>query len=109
MATEQNAFTRGQLLMNGWVFATLSLMLVMPSGPAALGIGLAVMGLVAILQGKAPLAWVWQSRPLRVMAIGVFWFMAAGVFLGVWYSANINYYEALGDRRTLGLTAKFKY
>jgi O-antigen ligase len=94
MATEQNAFTRGELLMNGWVFAILSLMLVMPSGPAALGIGLAVMGLVAILQGKAPLAWAWQSRPLRVMAIGVFWFMAAGVFLGVWYKASISYYEA---------------
>lgn len=94
MGTERSGLTHGELLMNSVVFATLSLMLVLPGGPSVLGIALVIMGLVAIFQGKAQLAWAWQSRPLQAMALGVLWFIAVGVFLGVWYSANINYYEA---------------
>jgi O-antigen ligase len=94
MGTESKALTRGELLMNAVVFATLSLMLVLPGGPSILGIALAIMGVVALTQKKAQLVWAWQSRALRTMVIGVAWFVVVGFFLGVWYSANINYYEA---------------
>ena len=94
MGTESKALTRGELLMNAVVFATLSLMLVLPGGPSILGIALAIMGLVALTQNKAQLVWAWQSRALRIMAFGIAWFIVAGFFLGVWYSANLNYYEA---------------
>lgn len=85
---------RGELLMNAVVFATLSLLLVLPGGPSLLGIALAVMGVLAILQKNAQLTWAWQWRPLRHMAYGVCTFVLIGIFLGVWYDAKIGYYEA---------------
>ena len=94
MGIESHSLTRGELLMNAVVFALISMILVVPRGPSILGIVLAAMGVWAFTQKNAQLAWAWQWRPLKYMALGTVFFVIVGVFFGIWYNAKLSYYEA---------------
>jgi O-antigen ligase len=81
-------------ILNGLVFACLSLVLVMPGGPMLLALCLAGIGLWSFRDLRTDWAQVWESPAVRIMALGFAIFVGVGIFLGVWYDYRPGHYEA---------------
>ncbi|MBP8021928.1 MAG: O-antigen ligase family protein, partial [Limnohabitans sp.] len=94
MRFNPETLTRGERLQNGLVLVFLSWILVVPGGPLLLALLLTTLGLLGF--AHLPQSWVslWSWPQLRSVAWGFAVFVAAGVFVGVWYGYGPGYYEA---------------